>query len=219
MEVGSVATDHLATPQRRYLSILFCDLVGYTALSEKLDPEDLLELQRRYQKLALTVMERYSGFVARFSGDGILVYFGYPTAHENDAERAVRAALELTEQMSKADARAGLRRASAACGARWHSYRSCRYRLGNGERRPSGPQHRRRAGKSCGASTGGCTAEFGRRQRRDLELVEGLFEFEHSRAPNDFKGITRIIPVFKVNRARVSAHVAIKAERVAPRSR
>jgi class 3 adenylate cyclase/tetratricopeptide (TPR) repeat protein len=94
-----------AAPERRYLTILFSDLVGYTELSERIDPEDLRDLQVRYQRLALTVMERYGGFVARFSGDGVLVYFGYPAAHENDAERAVRAGLELVERLIGLDER------------------------------------------------------------------------------------------------------------------
>jgi class 3 adenylate cyclase/tetratricopeptide (TPR) repeat protein len=85
--------------ERRYLTIVFSDLVGYTQLSEWMDPEDLRDLQLRYQRAALTAMEDYGGFVASYSGDGILVYFGYPTAHENDAERAVRAALELLKHV------------------------------------------------------------------------------------------------------------------------
>lgn len=89
--------------ERRYLTILFVDLVGYTQLSEQLDPEDLTILQRRYQNLALRVMERFGGFVARYVGDGILVYFGYPIAHENDAERALRAALELLDRLRSLD--------------------------------------------------------------------------------------------------------------------
>jgi class 3 adenylate cyclase/predicted ATPase len=89
--------------ERRYLTSVFIDLVGYTPLSEQLDPEDLRLLQRRYQNLALTVMERFGGFVAQFQGDGVVVYFGYPVAHENDAERAVRAALEFLERLQSLD--------------------------------------------------------------------------------------------------------------------
>jgi len=88
-------------PQRRYLTILFADLVGYTELSEQLDPEDLREIQVRYQEIVRSVVERYGGFLARFIGDGILVYFGYPLAHENDAERALRAGLEIVEQLTR----------------------------------------------------------------------------------------------------------------------
>ena len=91
------------TAERRYLTSIFIDLVGYTALSEQLDPEDLRLLQRRYQNLALTVMERFGGFVSQFQGDGVVVYFGYPVAHENDAERAVRAALEFLHRLQNLD--------------------------------------------------------------------------------------------------------------------
>jgi len=90
-------------PERRYLTIMFIDLVGYTQLSERLDPEDLSALLSRYQQLALAVMKRFGGFVASFSGDGVLVYFGYPTAHGNDAERALRAALEMIERLNGLD--------------------------------------------------------------------------------------------------------------------
>ncbi len=93
----------LTVPERRYLSILFVDLVGYTHLAELLDPEDLRALQRRYQNLVMRVMDRFGGFVARCTGDDVLVYFGYPIARENDAERAVRAALELNEQLPSLD--------------------------------------------------------------------------------------------------------------------
>ena len=72
---------------------MFCDLVGSTALSEKLDPEELRSLLHAYRTLCGDVIARYDGFVARYVGDGILTYFGWPTAHEEDAERAVRAAV------------------------------------------------------------------------------------------------------------------------------
>src|SRR4051812_50030560 len=79
--------------ERRFLTIEFIDLVGYTDLAERLDPEELGVLLRRYQRLAVTIMERYGGFVAPGIGDGVLVYFGYPGAHEKDAERAPPAAI------------------------------------------------------------------------------------------------------------------------------
>jgi hypothetical protein len=84
-----------ATGERRQLTVMFCDLVGSTALSEKLDPEELRSLLHAYRTLCGEVIARYDGFVARYVGDGILTYFGWPTAHEEDAERAVRAALEI----------------------------------------------------------------------------------------------------------------------------
>ena len=74
---------------------MFSDLVGSTALSTRLDPEDLREVISAYQKCVAETVRRFGGFVAKYMGDGVLVYFGYPEAHEDDAERAVRAGLEL----------------------------------------------------------------------------------------------------------------------------
>ena len=81
---------------------MFCDLVGSTALGEKLDPEELRSLLHAYRIHCGDVMARYEGFVARYVGDGILTYFGWPTAHEDDAERAVRAALEIVQTVKRA---------------------------------------------------------------------------------------------------------------------
>jgi class 3 adenylate cyclase len=88
--------------ERRQLTVMFCDLVGSTALSEKLDPEELRSLLHAYRSLCGDVIARYDGFVARYVGDGILTYFGWPTAHEEDAERAVRAALEIVHTVKRA---------------------------------------------------------------------------------------------------------------------
>src|SRR5689334_20119883 len=88
--------------ERRQLTVMFCDLVGSTALSEKLDPEELRDLLHAYRTLCGDVIARYDGFVARYVGDGILTYFGWPAAHEDDAERAVRAALEIVETVRRA---------------------------------------------------------------------------------------------------------------------
>ena len=81
--------------ERRQLTVMFCDLVGSTALAASMDPEDLREVISAYQKCAAETVRRFDGFVAKYMGDGVLVYFGYPQAHEDDAERAVRAGLEL----------------------------------------------------------------------------------------------------------------------------
>lgn len=83
------------TAERRQLTVLFCDLVGSTALSSRLDPEDLREVIGSYHRCVADTVARFDGFVARYMGDGALVYFGYPQAHEDNAERAVRAALAL----------------------------------------------------------------------------------------------------------------------------
>ena len=74
---------------------MFSDFVGSTALSARMDPEDLREVISAYQKCVAETVQRFGGFVAKYMGDGVLVYFGYPQAHEDDAERAVRAGLEL----------------------------------------------------------------------------------------------------------------------------
>ncbi|MBI3799917.1 MAG: AAA family ATPase, partial [Deltaproteobacteria bacterium] len=81
--------------ERRQLTVMFCDLVGSTALSERLDPEELREVMRTYQQVSAEVIGRYEGHIAQYLGDGLLVYFGYPVAHEDDAQRAVRAGLEI----------------------------------------------------------------------------------------------------------------------------
>jgi len=85
------------TAERRQVTVMFSDLVGSTALSARMDPEDLREVISAYQKCVAETMQRFGGFVAKYMGDGVLVYFGYPHAHEDDAERAVRARLELIQ--------------------------------------------------------------------------------------------------------------------------
>ena len=88
------------TAERRQVTVMFSDLVGSTALSARMDPEDLREVISAYQKSVAGTVERFGGFVAKYMGDGVLVYFGYPQAHEDDAERAVRAGLELIQAVA-----------------------------------------------------------------------------------------------------------------------
>ena len=83
------------TAERRQVTVMFSDLVGSTALSTRMDPEDLREVISAYQKCVAETVQRFGGFVAKYMGDGVLIYFGYPHAHEDDAERAVRSGLEL----------------------------------------------------------------------------------------------------------------------------
>ena len=87
-----------AEAERRQLTVMFCDLVGSTALSTRHDPEDLRELIGDYHRAVAEAVGRFDGFVAKYMGDGVLIYFGYPQAHEDDAERAVRSALELVKR-------------------------------------------------------------------------------------------------------------------------
>jgi class 3 adenylate cyclase/tetratricopeptide (TPR) repeat protein len=94
--------------ERRQLTLMFCDLVGSTSLASRLDPEDLRELIGAYHGAVEDEMRRFGGFVAKYMGDGVLIYFGYPQAHEDDAERAVSAALALTERVSRLPAAAPL---------------------------------------------------------------------------------------------------------------
>ena len=83
--------------------MLFCDLVGSTELAARLDPEDMGRVIRAYQECCAEVVERWGGHVAKYMGDGVLAYFGWPQAHEDEAERAVRAGLELADGVAKLD--------------------------------------------------------------------------------------------------------------------
>jgi class 3 adenylate cyclase len=94
--------------ERRQVTVMFSDLVGSTALSARMDPEDLREVIAAYQKCVAETVGRFGGFVAKYMGDGVLVYFGYPQAHEDDAERAVRAGLELVAAVSDLKTHAAL---------------------------------------------------------------------------------------------------------------
>jgi class 3 adenylate cyclase len=86
--------------ERRQLTVLFCDLADSTRLARQLDPEDLREVIRAYQAACVTVIQRFAGHVAQYLGDGLLVYFGYPEAHEDDAQRAVHTGLGILEAMA-----------------------------------------------------------------------------------------------------------------------
>jgi class 3 adenylate cyclase/predicted ATPase len=97
---AQLSADHAAPEaERRQLTVLFCDLVDSTALSSQLDPEDLREVVRAYQTTCAEVIQRFDGHIAQYLGDGLLVYFGYPQAHEDDAQRAVRTGLGMVEAL------------------------------------------------------------------------------------------------------------------------
>ena len=89
--------------ERRQLTVMFCDLVGSTELSTRLDPEDLREVIGAYHGAVGEIVSRFDGFVSRYMGDGVLIYFGYPQAHEDDAERAVRAGLSALDAVGRLD--------------------------------------------------------------------------------------------------------------------
>jgi class 3 adenylate cyclase len=104
-DVARVQDTRAASPtqaERRPLTVMFCDLVGSTALSSRLDPEDLREVIRTYQSCVANTIRQFDGFIARYVGDGVLIYFGWPEARETDAERAVRAGLAVAAAVSEA---------------------------------------------------------------------------------------------------------------------
>src|SRR5262249_39765431 len=93
--------------ERRQLTVMFCDLVDSTKLSSQLDPEDWRDVVRAYQRVCTDVIQRYDGHIAQLLGDGLLVYFGYPQAHEDDAQRAVRTGLGILEAVGALNTRLG----------------------------------------------------------------------------------------------------------------
>jgi class 3 adenylate cyclase len=86
--------------QRRHITVMFCDLVGSTPLAEHMDPEDFREVISGYHALCSTAVQRFGGYVAQYQGDGVIAYFGYPIAHEDDARRAVRTSFEIFRRLS-----------------------------------------------------------------------------------------------------------------------
>lgn len=98
-----------AEAERRQLTVMFCDLAGSTELSTKLDPEQLRDLMQAYQRTCGEVIARYDGHIAQYLGDGLMVYFGWPRAHEDDAVRAIRAGLEVTQAVSRLTASTPIR--------------------------------------------------------------------------------------------------------------
>src|ERR1700722_2720369 len=123
---------NVARPQdaaeRRQVTVMFSDLVGSTALSARMDPEDLREVISAYQKCVAATVQRYGGFIAKYMGDGVLVYFGYPQAHEDDAERAVRAgsASQLASWSLATSSALALLRSKQSSGRRRTLQRACR---------------------------------------------------------------------------------------------
>jgi class 3 adenylate cyclase len=91
--------------ERRQLTVMFCDLADSTPLSSQLDPEDLRNVMRAYQETSASVIQQYEGYIAQYLGDGLLVYFGWPQAHEDDAQRAIHAALGIVDAISTLNAR------------------------------------------------------------------------------------------------------------------
>src|SRR6266851_3655681 len=104
------------TGERRHLTVLFCDLVGSTEIAARLDPEEWRETVSSYHRAAAEAITRFGGYVAQYLGDGVMAYFGYPEAHDNDAERAALAGLAILDAISKLNEQSGRRKLSARVG-------------------------------------------------------------------------------------------------------
>ena len=145
------AEPHAPEAERRQLTVLFCDLVDSTALASQLDPEDCGRWSGPIKRLAPEVIQRFEGYIAQYLGDGLLVYFGYPQAHEDDAQRAVRTGLGMVEAMGALQYAPGAGAGGAAGGAPGDSYRPGR-RGGDGRGHPPGAVGPGRDAQHCGAA-------------------------------------------------------------------
>ena len=178
--------------ERRQLTVMFCDLVGSTALSEQLDPEELQIVVRTYQEVSAQLIERYEGYIAQYLGDGLLVYFGYPTAHEDDAARSIRAGLEIVTALEQAhdqfpqpvQVRIGIHTGPVVVGQMGGGSRHEQLALGETPNIAARVQGKAQPGEVViSAAT----------QR----LVTGLFEIE-DRGRHDLKGISTPQPLYRV---------------------
>lgn len=189
----------VADAERRQLTVMFCDLVGSTALSERLDPEDLRDVVRAYQEICAEVITRFDGHLAKYLGDGLLVYFGYPRAHEDDSVRAVRAGLGMVEELERLNARLekhhGVR---LAMRVGIHTGLVVAGKMGTGEQRESQgiigetPNIAARLQEAAAPDTvvvSGAT----------LRLIAGLFVTQSLGSPV-LKGVSEPIPVYRVLR-------------------
>ncbi|MGD0291783.1 MAG: adenylate/guanylate cyclase domain-containing protein [Candidatus Binataceae bacterium] len=147
--------------ERRHLTVLFCDLVGSTAIASRLDPEQWRETVAGYHRAAADAITRFDGHVAKYLGDGVMAYFGWPAAHDNDSERAARAGLAILDAIAKLNQQPGHAKLSARVGidsgtvviAKGASNRQGREQRGGGLRRH--PQYRR-ASRGCSGTRHGC---------------------------------------------------------------
>src|SRR2546426_6558913 len=104
-DIAPPLESHIPEAERRQLTVMFCDLVDSTKLSSQLDPEDWRDVVRAYQRVCTDVIQRYDGHIAQLLGDGLLIYFGYPQAHEDDPHRAIRTGLGILAAMGDLNTR------------------------------------------------------------------------------------------------------------------
>jgi class 3 adenylate cyclase len=184
--------------ERRQLTVLFCDLVNYTGLTESLDSEDVAELILAYQEAGKRIFTKYGGYIAQFLGDGLLVYFGFPEAHEDDAARSVAAALELLAELDhigkvhapgaedlRFEARVGIHTGPAVVGVSAGTERSVIF----------GETVNIAARLQSAAEPGSVLISEPTRA-----LLRGGFECE-SAGPLTLKGVTRAIEAFRITKA------------------
>jgi class 3 adenylate cyclase/tetratricopeptide (TPR) repeat protein/ABC-type transport system involved in cytochrome c biogenesis ATPase subunit len=181
--------------QRRQLTVMFCDLVGSTALTSRLDPEDMREVIGAYHRCVAKTVARFDGFVAKYMGDGVLIYFGYPQAHEHDAERAVRAGLKLVDKVAELKPHPSVRlqlRVGVATGLAVVGDL-----IGSGEAQERGivGETPNLAARLQAVAPPGSLVIGEATQR----LVEGLFEIEPL-APQMLKGFSAPITIYRVLR-------------------
>ena len=181
---AQLSADHTAPEaERRQLTVLFCDLVESTALASQLDPEDLREVVRAYQAVCAEVIQRFEGHIAQYLGDGLLVYFGYPQAHEDDAQRAVRTGLGIVEAMDTLNRRLG-QRPGVRLAVRVGIHTGL---VVVGEmvgRRAAGAVGPGRDAEYCGSPPGAGSARYRRHQRGDAATHPGVFYLSRSRVPD-----------------------------------
>jgi hypothetical protein len=154
---------HTSEAERRQLTVLFCDLVDSTMLAGQLDPEDLREVISAYHAACDQVIQRYGGYIAQYLGDGLLIYFGYPQAYEDDARRAVYTSLEILAALEHLQPRLRLPHGAQLAGDP--------YRLGRGGRarwEPTGTAGLRGNAEYCGSAPGSGSAEYSRHQSRHV---------------------------------------------------
>jgi class 3 adenylate cyclase/predicted ATPase len=178
------------TGERRYLTVLFCDLVNSTAIATQLDPEEWRELIAEYHRVAAEAIERLGGYVAQYQGDGVLAYFGWPEAHDNNAERPARAGLSIVEAVSKFNRHPTLPELSARIGIDSGAVVVGAGTGKNAEVFGEAPNIANRVQAAAAAGTVLITANTNR-------LLSGLFTVE-DRGTETLKGIERPIQLYKV---------------------
>ncbi len=196
-------------PERRQLTVMFCDLVGSTALAEALDPEELHGLLAQYQDSCADVIQRYEGHIARYVGDGLLVYFGYPQAHEDDAQRGVHAALGIVDAIQELNTKTATPDVNLAVRIGITTGLVVAGDIGSGER----VEEKAIVGETPNlaarlqALTEPNTILIGASTQR---LVEGLFESEDL-GPQNLKGISQPVAAYRV-RAETGAPSSFEAK-------